>query len=97
MNIKITDGKIVGKVSDYFKSELGRATVLDQHVNKPAYVVTDIKAAVHSYIAGNPNVKPDPATWGADHSKIEAGVLEIYGKARRGTDMPNRFKKLKAK
>ncbi|MBX9296440.1 hypothetical protein K5M33_10645 [Chromobacterium vaccinii] len=97
MNLKITDGKISGKVSDYLKSELGRATALDQHVNRPAYVTTDIKSAVHAYIAKHPDVKPDPATWGTNHAKIESGVLEIYGNARQGTDMPLRFKKLKAK
>ncbi|MGR2678892.1 hypothetical protein [Chromobacterium haemolyticum] len=97
VNLKITDGKIVGKVSDYFKSDFGRAVVLDQHVNRPGYVEADIKSAVHAYIAKHPNVNPDPAAWGGNHTKIESGVLEIYGNARRGTDMPKRFIKLKGK
>ncbi|WP_143477820.1 hypothetical protein [Pseudogulbenkiania subflava] len=84
-------------MSDYFKSELGRAAALDQHVNRPAYVPEDIKKAVHAYTGKHPDVKPDPATWDVNHAKIEAEILEIYGNARRGTDMPLRFKKLKAK
>lgn len=97
VNLKITDGKIVGKVSDCFKSDFGRVVVLDQHVNRPGYVDADIKSAVHAYIAKHSNVNPDPAAWGGNHTKIESGVLEIYGNARRGADMPKRFIKPKGK
>ncbi|WP_145985892.1 calcium-binding protein [Aquitalea magnusonii] len=97
MNLEIQDGKNKYKVSEIFKSELGIATALDQHVNKPAHVTSDIKAAIYAYIEKHPTIKPDPSSWGSSHAKIEAEILEIYGVSRRGTDMASRFDKLKAR
>lgn len=42
-------------------------------------------------------VSRNPVDWGTNHSNYEEEILEDYGKNRRGTDMENRYNKMKAK
>ena len=42
-------------------------------------------------------ISRNPSKWGDKHTEYEKEILEDYGKNRRGTDMENRFKKLKKK
>lgn len=42
-------------------------------------------------------VSRKPSEWGDKHTEYEKDILEDYGKNRRGTDMENRYKKMKAK
>ncbi len=39
------------KISSYFKSKLGRATVLDHHINRPSYVKTDLGKALDNFFS----------------------------------------------
>ncbi|MDE1714406.1 hypothetical protein PWG14_17995 (plasmid) [Chromobacterium amazonense] len=82
-------------ISSIVKSELGRATVLDQYVNRPALVASDLKKSILAFLLKHRDVKSDPATWGENHAKYEAEFIEHYGNHRQGTDMVKRFKKLK--
>lgn len=41
------------KLSDYLKSKLGKATVLDQHINRPGYVDDDFGAALGRFFANS--------------------------------------------
>jgi len=83
------------KVSEYVKSKLGRAVVLDQYVNRPAYTVTDFKKSLDRFLNSHPNVEKNPASWGNDYNQYETLIIEDYGKKRRGTDMKARYTKLK--
>jgi hypothetical protein len=92
---KITIDNKKYPISSLVKSELGRAAVLDQYVNRPALVASDLKKSILTSLLKYNNVKNDPATWGAEHVKYEAEFIEHYGNHRQGTDMAKRFKKLK--
>lgn len=82
-------------ISSLVKSDLGRATVLDQYVNRPVLVVSDLKKSILAFLLKHKDVKSDPATWVENHAKYEAEFIEHYGNHRQGTDMVKRFKKLK--
>lgn len=79
------------------KSKLGRATALDHHINRPAYVKTDLGKALDNFFAMDEynEVSKNPDNWGENHSTYEDIILEDYGNNRRGTDMKNRFTKMK--
>ncbi|WP_207885643.1 hypothetical protein [Pseudomonas sp. 30_B] len=49
---------------DLFKSRLGRALVLDEHVNRPGNVANDLKLALDGFFHANPNVSRDVSDWG---------------------------------
>lgn len=69
-------------VGEYFTSDLGRATALDQSVNRPAYVGRDIGKALNAFFSRHPSVSKDPSGWGNNHAAYEAEILEIYGPTR---------------
>jgi hypothetical protein len=81
-------------LEDYLKSKLGKATVLDHHVNRPGYVKTDFKNALERFFKNNPTVSRNPYDWSFNHAKYERIILDDYGNNRRGTDMAARYKKL---
>lgn len=95
LNKKITIDNNKYKISSFVKSELGRATVLDQYVNRPGLVASDLKKSITAFLLKYKDVKSDPATWGTSHEKYEMEFIEHYGNNRQGTDMVKRFKKLK--
>ncbi len=89
-------------ISTYVKSNLGKATVLDQDVNRPGHVKDCFGDALDSFFKSNPKVDKDPSKWGADFGKNEKAILEIYGPLRSSgnytmTDGQGRYDKLKAK
>ena len=83
------------KVKDYFQSKLGKATALDHHVNRPSLVEYNLKTAIDYFFSLNPNVNKNPNLWGVNHSTYETVILDYYGRNRNGTDMVNRYIKLK--
>ena len=84
-------------IGDYIHSKVGKAVVLDHHVNRPGYVAPDFGAALKNFILLNPGVSENPKVWGVDHHKYETKLLEIYGPSRRMTDAVNRYQSLKGK
>lgn len=83
-------------ISDYMNSDLGKAVVLDQDVNRPGYVSKDFGKALDNFYKKNPNADKDPSKWkDEDRSKYETEIIDDYGKNRRGTDMSNRYDKIK--
>jgi hypothetical protein len=97
LKVKISDKSEKYLVADLVKSNLGRATVIDQHVNRPAYVVTDLQSAIKEFIAIKKIAEKDPFLSGEYNEGYEKEFIEIYGNKRRGTDMVKRFGKLKGK
>jgi len=81
-------------LKDYVKSKLGRATLLDHHINRPGYVSIDFKKALDNFFIHNTHVSKNPNVWGHLHSSYESKIIDYYGKHRRGTDMVRRFNKL---
>jgi len=82
-------------LSAYLQSKLGKATVLDQHINRPAYVDNDFGKALDKFFKKNPTVDRNPNNWGANHYMYEKTILDDYGKKRRGTKMSDRYDDLK--
>jgi hypothetical protein len=79
-------------VSQVFYTKLGRATALDEDVNRPSHVVNDIKNAIHHI--GHP-----VSTWPTNPAQrqiIELQVVEYYGLHRNMTHPVERFNNLKA-
>lgn len=74
-------------VEEYFVSDLGRATALDQSVNRPAFVGRDIGRALNTFFSQNPSVSRDPRDWKDDHAAHESEILEIYGPTRGMTEI----------
>jgi hypothetical protein len=87
---------------DYLKSTLGKAMVLDQHVNRPGHVKEDIEKALKIFYQENSTIPTDPNKWGKKHEAYEKDFIGCYADIRRGTDMGNndgreedkRYKKL---
>lgn len=96
---EVVDAKLDGytfKVGELFRSELGRAAALDEYVNRPKYMVIDVKLAVDKFFENNSAVSKDLSTWGARHAEYECQIVELYGENRpKMTDSLNRYKKLK--
>ena len=59
------------KLSDYLKSKLGKATVLDHHINRPGFVKDDFGAALGRFFA-----KKDADTAKQNKTKKEGEKLE---------------------
>jgi hypothetical protein len=68
-------------IGEWFTSEHGVALVLDQHVNRPGYVLGSIEAAIGALPAG---MATNPATW---TSAEEAKLIDEYSDAREHTKM----------
>lgn len=83
------------RIKEYLISKLGRATALDHHINRPSYVSVDFSKALDRFFIANPSVSKNPSNWGGNHSNYEESILDDCGKTRRGTDMENRYNKLK--
>ena len=71
------------KLKDYLKSPLGKATVLDHHINRPGYVSRDFGAALQRFFDRNPSAAQEPINWGDNHEKYEHSILNDYGNTRR--------------
>ncbi|UJR17216.1 hypothetical protein I4U23_004111 [Adineta vaga] len=83
-------------IADYFKSYLGQATALDQHINKPALVARDVADALNTFYKKNSNAPTNPNQWTTQQrSTYEREILQDYGVNRKMNDPKNRYEKLK--
>ncbi len=88
-------------VGEYFASDLGRATALDQSVNRPSYVGPDIGKALDEFFSRYPSASKNPGEWGDNRSIYESEILEIYGPTRKMAKVggvsvaPERYSSLK--
>lgn len=94
-HVRVADQLFSFKAKDILKSKLGKATLLDHHINRPAYARFDLGSAVKRFFEQHPNVSTNPADWKGDHQEFEKIILEDYGKNREGTDMVNRYSRMK--
>jgi hypothetical protein len=84
-------------IGQLFLSTLGRATALDESVNRPANVVKNLKRALDKFFLQNPSISKDITTWGSNHAMHERKITDIYGPDRPGmTDPTDRYNKIKA-
>ncbi|MFJ3261735.1 hypothetical protein ACIPK7_15885 [Pseudomonas sp. NPDC086581] len=81
--------------SDFFKSRLGRALVLDHDVNAPGNVVGDLKRAVDRLRQQHPGLSGDPNAWGANRTQYENELVAIYGPARHMHHAQERYNHLR--
>ena len=82
-------------IGDYLRSSLGKAVVLDQHVNRPGFVSTDFGRALDVFFDENPQADRHPSKWASDHDRNENSLIEIYSSRRRMTDSIHRYDALK--
>lgn len=82
-------------ISDYATSAKSQAAVLDQSVNRPAYVDDDYGKALDDFYKAHPKASKDPAEWGDQRGAYEEEINDSYGKNRRGTDMAGRYERIK--
>lgn len=73
------------RISQYLRTKVGRAAVLDQHVNRPGYVRTNFGSALKIFFSRNPHIPMVPEEWGDDHEEYEGVLLNIYASVRRMT------------
>jgi hypothetical protein len=86
-------GKYTQPISAYLTSERGVALVLDQDVNRPAYVRADVGKALDAFHAAHPQAPKDPARWtAAQRQQYEPAIAAQYEVARVGrmTDAEDR-------
>lgn len=84
-------------INQYLKTKIGKAAVLDQHVNRPGYVRADFGSALKKFFSQYPHVSEVPTEWGDAHEKHEGNLLEVYVSVRRMTNSEKRYNDLKAK
>ncbi|WP_299253239.1 hypothetical protein, partial [uncultured Cytophaga sp.] len=72
-------------------------TALDHHINRPAHLKSYFGEALNRFHELHPKVPINPNEWGDNHSKYETIIIDDYGVTRSGTDMKNRYEKLKTK
>ena len=97
------------KISAYIHTDLGRATVLDHSVNRPAHVTRYFAKSLDNLKTKYPTIPTDPSKWGSKHNNYEKKLLDIYGPLRDGkltyggktmggmTDGVDRYNNLKTK
>lgn len=101
------------KISEYLSTNFGKAIVVDQHVNRPAYIDDDFATALDNFFTikdtevdafnkdkpaaqHKTKISRNPNDWtAADKKTYETAIMSDYGFARRGTDMPLRYAKIK--
>ncbi|WP_186087434.1 hypothetical protein [Burkholderia gladioli] len=71
------------QIDEYFQGDLGRATVLDQSVNRPGYVAGDVAASLNHLYATYPATPRNPSEWGQNRSTLERALADHYGITRR--------------
>ncbi|WP_281310197.1 hypothetical protein [Flavobacterium flavigenum] len=90
------------KISAFVSSNLGKALVLDNDVNRPGQVDDCFGEALDSFFKKNPKVSKIPSEWGTNFSTYEDEILEIYGPLRGEgsytmTSATKRYNDLKSK
>lgn len=84
-------------LGDYVHSCLGKALILDHHVNRPSNVARDFSASLNDFLLRYPDVPENPRQWGANHVRYESDLLSIYGPSRTMTNARHRYENLKGK
>jgi len=84
-------------IGEYIHSNLGKAVILDHHVNRPGFVARDFGMALRVFLTKNPTIDESPKKWGSNHSRYEFLLLEIYGPSRDMTNANLRYQHLKKK
>lgn len=96
----------LNRISEFIKSNLGKATVLDHDINRPGHVRMYFGEALDRFFAANPYISKNVSEWGENHDKNEKKFLEIYGPLRGKkigkvkhpmTDASLRYSNLKSK
>lgn len=82
-------------LNDYLQSDLGKATTLDHHINRPGYVANDFSDALNVFFRKYPTISKNPAEWGDKRAEYEKELIEHYGTNRRMTNPEKRFRHLK--
>jgi hypothetical protein len=90
------------KISDFIKSSLGKALVLDNDVNRPSQTKFCFGESLDIFFKENSKISKNPLDWQTNHSKYEIDILNIYGPLRgKGkftmTNAKIRFNNLKSK
>lgn len=88
---KVPRGSYTQPISSYLSSEQAAALVLDQDVNRPGYVATDMGRALNTFYAANPKASQDPTQWTAqERARYEPQIVAAYTSVRRMTDADTR-------
>jgi hypothetical protein len=94
------------RISEFLMSNLGKATVLDHDINRPAHVSKYFGEALNQFYKLNKDVPKKISEWGENHNEYENKILEIYGPLRGKklgkvktpmTDASNRYSRLKTR
>lgn len=92
------------KIGDFLRTKLGRAIILDHHVNRKSHVKKCFGESLDIFFKQNTQVSKKPSDWGGNFSIYEKKILEIYGPLRgdksKGYSMTNaklRYDQLKTK
>jgi|26BtaG_2_1085354.scaffolds.fasta_scaffold00215_13 hypothetical protein len=93
--LKPSSGKYPYPIKTYIQGYLGRATVLDHSINRPAYVAKDFGKSLGVFFRDHPSISKNPEDWGSSRGNYEKIIIEHYGKNRRMTDAKNRYRKMK--
>lgn len=89
-------------IDQYIQGDLGRATVLDESVNRPGHVSDDVATSLDHLYATYPSTPHNPAQWGQNRAALERALVEHYGITRRMASpggvpvAPARYQNLKA-
>ncbi|ALK32433.1 hypothetical protein Bpla01_25110 [Burkholderia plantarii] len=70
-------------IGEYLQGDVGRAAVLDQSVNRPAFVSDDLGASLDRLYAAHPTASRNPNEWGASRATLESALSDNYGQTRR--------------
>lgn len=74
--------------NDYLQSNLGKATALDQHVNRPEYVAKDFCDTLNTFF------RKRSAEWGEKRAEYEEDLIKHYGTNRRMISPEKRYEHL---
>jgi hypothetical protein len=76
-------------------SAIGRATALDEHVNRPGHVSRDVGSVLDSFFTAPSAVSRNVNSWVDSHSNYDNIIIDLYGNNRDMTDPVGRFQKIK--
>lgn len=88
--------------AEYFQGDLGRATVLDESVNRPDHVADDLASSLDHLYSTRPTAPRNPSDWGQSRATLERALADHYGVTRRMASSggvpvaPGRYNSLKA-
>lgn len=83
-------------IGEFVRSDLGKATVLDHHVNRPGNVKSNFGSALDRFFARHPCISSDAnsSDWSQNRTAYEREILDDYGNARSMNDPGIRYNNL---